>query len=83
MSGIRIVCDTNPLIYLLDGDNDVAAFLNGKQIYISVINELELFGKQHLSKADKISIEALVDTGITTYFLGINPPADAWCCMPA
>jgi predicted nucleic acid-binding protein len=61
MSGIRIVCDTNPLIYLLDGDKDVAAFLNGKQIYISVISELELFGKQHLSKADTTLIEALVD----------------------
>jgi predicted nucleic acid-binding protein len=61
MNGIRILCDTNPLIYLLDGDKDVAAFLNGKQVSISVISELELFGKQHLSEADTILIEALVD----------------------
>jgi predicted nucleic acid-binding protein len=61
MNGIRIVCDTNPLIYLLDGDKDVAAFLNGKQISISVISELELFGKQHLSQADAMLIDALVD----------------------
>jgi predicted nucleic acid-binding protein len=60
MSGVRIVCDTNPLIYLLDGNKDVATFLDGKQIYMSVISELELFGKQHLSKVDAVLIEALV-----------------------
>lgn len=58
---IRIVCDTNPLIYLLDGDKDIAAFLHGKQVYISVISELELFGKQQLPKSDAMLIEALVN----------------------
>jgi predicted nucleic acid-binding protein len=61
MNGIRLICDTNPLIYLLDGDRNIAAFLDGKQIYMSVISELELFGKQHLSKADSMLIETLVD----------------------
>jgi predicted nucleic acid-binding protein len=64
MKGIRMICDTNPLIYLLDGDKEVATFLNDKQIYISVISELELFGKQHLSKADTILIETLVSNCI-------------------
>jgi predicted nucleic acid-binding protein len=60
MNGIRIVCDTNPLIYLLDGNRDVARFLDGKQIYLSVITELELFGKQNLSTQDNEVIEALL-----------------------
>jgi len=24
MNGVRIVCDTNPIIYLLDGNKDIA-----------------------------------------------------------
>ena len=60
MNGIRILCDTNPLIYLLDGNRDIARFLNGKQLYLSVITELELFGKQNLSAQDSEIIEVLL-----------------------
>ena len=60
MNGIRIVCDTNPLIYLLDGNRDIARFLDSKQIYLSIITELELFGKQNLSFQDNEIIEALL-----------------------
>jgi predicted nucleic acid-binding protein len=61
MNGIRIVCDTNPLIYLLDGNRDIARLLDNKQIYLSVVTELELFGKQNLSFQDNEIIEALLD----------------------
>ncbi len=40
MSGISIVSDTNPLIYLLDGNAEVAEYLDEKQVWISVISEL-------------------------------------------
>jgi len=60
MSGIRIVSDTNPLIYLLDGNRDIARFLDGKQIYVSVITELEMFGKQGLSIQDNEIIDILL-----------------------
>ncbi len=43
MDGISIVVDTNPLIYLLNGNEDVANMLDNKQIWISSISELELF----------------------------------------
>ncbi|OAV67302.1 PIN domain protein [Bacteroidales bacterium Barb6XT] len=62
MNGIRIMCDTNPLIYLLDGNKDVAGFLENKQLYVSVITELELFGKRNLSKQDNDIIGALLDS---------------------
>lgn len=62
MNGIRIMCDTNPLIYLLDGNKDVAGFLENKQLYVSVITELELFGKHNLSKQDNEIIGALLDS---------------------
>ena len=61
MNGIRIVCDTNPIIYLLDGNQNIAKILDGKQIYLSVITELELFGKPNLSIRDNKIIEVLLD----------------------
>jgi len=69
MNGISIVCDTNPLIYLLDGDRDIARFLNNKQIYVSVITELELFGKQGLSVKENEIIETLLGN---CFIIGIN-----------
>lgn len=70
MNGVRILCDTNPLIYLLDGNRDIARFLDGKQIYLSVITELELFGKQNLSVQDNEIIETLLGVCFT---IDINP----------
>ena len=60
MNGIRILCDTNPLIYLLDGNRDVAQFLDNKQIYLSVITELEMFGKPNLSVQNIQIIDTLI-----------------------
>jgi predicted nucleic acid-binding protein len=48
MNGIRILCDTNPLIHLLNGNQFIADFLNNKHIYISVITELELLGLDYI-----------------------------------
>ena len=60
MNGISLVCDTNSLIYMLDGNKSIAQFLENKQIYLSVITELELFGKQNLSTHDNELIDALL-----------------------
>jgi predicted nucleic acid-binding protein len=60
MNGISIICDTNPLIYLLDGNKAIAQFLDNKQLYLSIITELELFGKQNLSKSDNELIDSLL-----------------------
>ena len=62
MNGISIFCDTNPLIYLLNGDRSIARFLDNKQIYISVITELELFGKPNLSIHDNKMIDSLIES---------------------
>ena len=62
MNGISIVSDTNPLIYLLNGSKKAASYLDGKQIWISVISELELFGKKGLTKAEKREIDFLIDS---------------------
>jgi len=70
MNGIRIFCDTNPLIYLLDGNREIARFLDGQQIYLSVISELELFGKPNLSFQDNEVIDSLLKGCIV---IDINP----------
>jgi predicted nucleic acid-binding protein len=62
MSGISIVSDTNPLIYLLNGSEKAAEYLNGKQIWISAISELELFGKKGLTKYEKQEIDLLIES---------------------
>jgi len=62
MNGISILSDTNPLIYLLDGNKEVAEFLDEKQVWLSVISELELFGKPGLSKAEIKEINLQLDS---------------------
>lgn len=42
MNGNRLVSDTNVLIYLLKGEEKAAEILNNKEIYLSVISEIEL-----------------------------------------
>ena len=61
MSGIRIICDTNPLVYLLNGNREIGGFLKDKQIYVSAITELEMFGKQNLSKKESNIIDTLLE----------------------
>ena len=62
MNGISIVSDTNPLIYLLSGNREAANYLDGKQVWISVISELELFGKKALSELEKREINLLLES---------------------
>lgn len=42
MSGSDFVVDTNILIQLVNGDEVITDFLNGKIIFISFISEMEL-----------------------------------------
>jgi predicted nucleic acid-binding protein len=41
MSGNKLFLDTNIILYLLNGDETVAEFINGKQLFISFITQLE------------------------------------------
>ena len=65
MNGISILCDTNILINLLNGNIAIAKLLNGKRVFISSITELELYGKRNLS----ISETKIVDTLINNCFV--------------
>ncbi|MDX2130004.1 MAG: type II toxin-antitoxin system VapC family toxin [Chloroherpetonaceae bacterium] len=56
----QIFCDTNILIYLLNGDKRVSEVLQNMDIKISFITELELFCKPNLTKSKSLIIQNLV-----------------------
>lgn len=53
MSGNKLFLDTNVILYLLGGDETLAIFLDKKQLYISVITELELLGFNGISEEEE------------------------------
>lgn len=63
MSEHRLLCDTNVLIYLLNGNTTVAEFLDHKNIFISFITELELYGKR-MNPPQLSIIKSLIDNCI-------------------
>lgn len=53
MNGNKLFLDTNIILYLLNGDETLAEFLNGKQLYISVITELELLAYKGITEQEE------------------------------
>ncbi len=65
MSGKAILIDTNIILYLLTGSDTLEEFLQGKDIYISFITELELIGFKNITiKEEKQIAELLSDCTI-------------------
>ena len=60
MSGKEILVDTNIILYLLSGNNTIEELLNGKNVYISFITELELLGFKDLSPTEEKGIVSLL-----------------------
>ena len=61
MSGNKLFVDTNILIFLLNGDPDISKILDGKDLVISVITELELKSFPKISEKEIKVIESLVE----------------------
>ena len=61
MNGNKLFVDTNILIYLLQGDSDIANILDEKDLVISVITELEIKSFPKLSTADAKIIDSLIN----------------------
>ena len=60
MNGNKLFLDTNIILYLLNGDFTLAEMLNNKQIYISVITELELLSFRHITNNEEKIIREFV-----------------------
>lgn len=60
MNGNKLFLDTNIILYLLNGDETLAELLNGKQLYISVITELELLAYKGITAKEEKVIKEFV-----------------------
>ena len=61
MNGKEILVDTNIIIYLLQGNDTLSNILQGKQLYLSFITELELLGFHSPSKERESQIERVLN----------------------
>jgi len=67
MNGNKLFLDTNIILYLLNGDETLAELLNNKQLYISIITELELLAYREISsKEEKVIAEFIAQCKIIT-----------------
>ena len=57
MNGNSVVLDTNIILYLLNGDEQLSAILNGMVLFVSVITEIELLGYNGINEDDKFKIK--------------------------
>lgn len=53
MSGNSLLIDANIALYLLNGDNTIAALLDKRDVHVSFITELELLGFQDLKEEER------------------------------
>ena len=60
MSGKEILVDTNIFLYLLKGNDTLEEMLQGKNIYVSFITELELIGFKTMTAKEEKQIESLL-----------------------
>lgn len=54
--------DTNIVLYLLNGEQTISEFLEGKQGYVSVVTELELIGYPDIEDAELGQIKRFLST---------------------
>lgn len=61
MSGERVLVDTNVLIRAFSGEAAVVEFLDGADIHLSFITEIELLATTRITEAQAKRIRAFVD----------------------
>lgn len=60
MSGKEILADTNIILYLLKGNDTLEDLLQGKDLHLSFITELELIGYRNITASEEQQIESLL-----------------------
>ena len=67
MSGSKYLLDTNAVLYILDGDETLINFLFEKELYLSIISEMELLSYKDITEKERLSLE-----GFLSEFIIIN-----------
>jgi predicted nucleic acid-binding protein len=60
MTGDKYLLDTNIVLYILNGDEDLVTFLNNQQLHISVITEMELLSFPNISNQESEDISDFI-----------------------
>jgi predicted nucleic acid-binding protein len=61
MNGVNLFVDTNILIDLSEGKRQVAHYIDGNRIHISIITEIELLGWYKITPSHKELFRNLID----------------------
>ena len=61
MNRDKVVLDTNAVLYLLNGDTSFLAFIQGKDIIVSIITEIELLSSKNLNESTIKAIQKFLD----------------------
>ena len=61
MSGPSFLIDTNIALYLLSGNTTIAEIINGSQVFVSFITQLELLGYKGISTKEKLVVKKFLD----------------------
>jgi len=59
MNGNKMLADTNIISYMLNGDEVIAQFLEGRDLYLSVITQIELQTAKHYSVQERKVLKEL------------------------
>ncbi len=60
MNGDKYLLDTNIVLYILNGEEDLINFLNKQQFYISIITEMELLSFPKITKQEIHEIDSFI-----------------------
>lgn len=58
MNGTKLLLDSNIILYLLNGDKTLADFLQEKELFISIITEMELLSFSGISIKEQKQIQS-------------------------
>lgn len=61
MSGNKFLWDTNAVLYVLNGDETLADFLFEKELYLSVVSEMELLSFKSITADEKLKVEEFLN----------------------
>lgn len=60
MNGDKYVLDTNTVLYILNGDDTLSDFLYEKELFISIITEMELLSYKKISAKEEEKIKEFI-----------------------
>lgn len=60
ISGTKVLADTNVFINLSEGKGSIEPHIVGKDVYLSVVSEIEILGWHNISETDEAYFEMLI-----------------------